>query len=132
MAKGSGRMRSRDLEQFRKLLLEKRRVLIGDVSALEKAALQNSRQDAAGDLSKMPLDMADIGTDNYEQEFNLGLMETEQATLGEIEEALQRIDKKQYGKCISCGGPIPRARLKVKPHATYCIECKRRQEKGLL
>ncbi|MBM4019961.1 MAG: TraR/DksA family transcriptional regulator [Planctomycetes bacterium] len=125
-------MRSRDLEQFRKLLLEKRRVLIGDVSALEKAALQNSRQDAAGDLSKMPLDMADIGTDNYEQEFNLGLMETEQATLGEIEEALQRIDKKQYGKCISCGGPIPRARLKVKPHATYCIECKRRQEKGLL
>jgi RNA polymerase-binding protein DksA len=125
-------MRSRDLEQFRKLLLAKRRAVGGDVSALEKAALQNSRQDASGDLSKMPLDMADIGTDNYEQEFTLGLIETEQATLQEIDEALQRIEKKVFGKCTHCGRPIPLARLKVKPHAKYCIECKRREEKGLL
>jgi DnaK suppressor protein len=125
-------MRSRDLDQFRKVLLAKRRLLIGDVNTLEKAALQNSRQDASGDLSKMPLDMADIGSDNYEQEFNLGLMETEQATLGEIEEALERIEKKLFGTCVFCGEPIPKARLKVKPHAKYCIECKRREEKGLL
>jgi RNA polymerase-binding protein DksA len=125
-------MRSREIDLFRRLLLAKRRLLVGDVSALEKAALQNSRQDASGDLSKMPLDMADIGSDNYEQEFNLGLMETEQATLAEIEAALERIEKKQFGKCVSCGGPIPKARLKVKPHAEYCIECKRREEKGLL
>ena len=125
-------MRSREIDLFRRVLLAKRRLLMGDVSTLEKAALQNSRQDASGDLSKMPLDMADIGSDNYEQEFNLGLMETEQATLGEIEEALERIEKKQFGKCASCGGPIPKARLKVSPHAKYCIECKRREEKGLL
>jgi len=125
-------MRSRELELFRRVLLAKRRLLAGDVTALEKAALQDSRQDASGDLSKMPLDMADIGTDNYEQEFNLGLIETEQATLNEIDEALERIEKKQFGKCVSCGGLIPRARLKVKPHAKYCIECKRREEKGLL
>ena len=125
-------MRSREIDLFRRLLLAKRRLLVGDVSTLEKAALQNSRQDASGDLSKMPLDMADIGSDNYEQEFNLGLMETEQATLGEIDEALERIEKKQFGKCVSCGGPIPKARLKVKPNAKYCIECKRREEKGLL
>jgi len=125
-------MRSRELELFRRVLLAKRRLLAGDVTALEKAALQDSRQDASGDLSKMPLDMADIGTDNYEQEFNLGLIETEQATLNEIDEALERIEKKQFGKCVSCGGLIPKARLKVKPHAKYCIECKRREEKGLL
>jgi len=132
MGKGSSGMRSKELDQFRRLLLEKRRLLIGDVSALEKAALQDSRQDASGDLSKMPLDMADVGSDNYEQEFNLGLIETEQATLSEIEEALDRIEKKQFGKCVMCGGPIPKARLKVKPHARLCIECKRREEKGLL
>jgi RNA polymerase-binding protein DksA len=125
-------MRSKELDQFRNLLLEKRRLLAGDVTTLENAALQNSRQDASGDLSKMPLDMADIGSDNYEQEFTLGLIETEQATLGEIEEALERIDKKLFGKCVACNGPIPKARLKVKPHAKYCIECKRREEKGLL
>ena len=125
-------MRARDLEQFRKLLLAKRRTLVTDVSAMERAALQTSRQDASGDLSKMPLDMADIGTDNYEQEFTLGLIETEQATLQEIDEALERIDGKAFGKCVNCERPIPLARLKVKPHAKYCIECKRREEKGLL
>jgi RNA polymerase-binding protein DksA len=132
MAKGSKGMRSRDLDQFRKLLLVKRAVLLGDVSALEKAALHDSRQDASGDLSKMPLDMADIGSDNYEQEFNLGLMETEQATIEEVEEALERIENKSFGLCVECEQPIPAARLRVKPHAKYCIECKRREEKGLL
>jgi len=125
-------MRARDLETFRKILLAKRRVLAGDVNRLEQAALHNSRQDASGDLSKVPLDMADIGSDNYEQEFTLSLIETEQATLQEIDEALKRIDNKSYGKCESCGGRIPVARLKVKPHAKYCIECQRQQEKGLL
>jgi len=125
-------MRLRELEQFRKLLLAKRRVLAGDVSGLEKAALQNSRQDASGDLSKMPLDMADVGTDNYEQEFTLGLIETEQATLQEIDEALQRIENRTFGSCKGCRKRIPVARLKARPHAKYCIECKRRHEKGTL
>ena len=125
-------MRARELEQFKRLLMEKRRLMMGDVNALESAALQKSRQDASGDLSQMPLDMADIGSDNYEQEFTIGLIETEQATLREIDEALERIDSKKFGKCMACDGPIPKARLKAKPHATHCIECKRRQEKGTL
>ncbi len=125
-------MRAKELEQFRKLLLQKRRLLMGDMTALERAALEKNRQDASGDLSKMPLDMADVGSDNYEQEFTLGLIETEQATLQEIDEALDRIETKEYGKCVSCEDAIPKARLKAKPHAKFCIECKRRQEKGLL
>jgi DnaK suppressor protein len=132
MAKETYSIRSREVEQIKRLLVEKRRVLAGDVNTLEKAALQDSRQDASGDLSKMPLDMADIGSDNYEQEFTLGLIETEQATLTEIDEALERIEKKKFGKCVACNGPIPKARLQAKPHAKYCIECKRREEKGLL
>jgi RNA polymerase-binding protein DksA len=132
MAKETYSIRSREVEHIKRLLLEKRRLLVGDVSTLEKAALQDSRQDASGDLSKMPLDMADIGSDNYEQEFTLGLIETEQATLTEIDEALERIEKKKFGKCVACNGPIPKARLRAKPHAKYCIECKRREEKGLL
>jgi len=125
-------MRARELEQFRKVLLAKRRMLVGDVNGLEKAALENSRQDASGDLSKMPLDMADVGSDNYEQEFTLSLIETEQATLQEIDEALNRIENKTFGKCEGCEARIPLARLKVRPHAKYCIECKRREEQGLL
>ena len=125
-------MRARELEAYRKLLLEKRRLLKGDVSTLEKAALEKNRQEASGDLSKMPHDMADVGSDNYEQEFTLGLIETEHATLQDVEEALQRIERNQYGKCVSCGGAIPKARLKAIPHARLCIQCKEREEKGLL
>ena len=132
MPKGTPAMRAKELEQFKQLLLEKRRLLVGDVSALERAALKQNRQDAAGDLSKMPLDMADIGSDNYEQEFTMGLIETEQSTLREIDEALERIESRQYGKCLACGRPITKARLKAKPHATLCIECRRQEEKGSL
>jgi RNA polymerase-binding protein DksA len=123
-------MRAKELEQFKTLLLEKRRLLVGDVNALEQAALQQNRQDASGDLSKMPLDMADIGSDNYEQEFTMGLIETEQATLREIDEALERIENRKYGKCLVCGHPIAKARLKAKPQARLCIECRRQEEKG--
>jgi len=123
-------MRAKELEPFKQLLLEKRRLVVGDVSALERAALQQNRQDASGDLSKMPLDMADIGSDNYEQEFTMGLIETEQSTLREIDEALERIESRQYGKCVACGRPITKARLKAKPHAKLCIECRRQEEKG--
>ena len=132
MARTGTPIRGKDLEQFKILLLEKRRLLVGDVSALERAALQQNRQDASGDLSKMPLDMADIGSDNYEQEFTLGLIENEQATLREIDEALERIEKGEYGKCQQCGHLIAKARLKAKPHATLCIECRRQEEKDAL
>ncbi len=130
MTRSGTAIRGKDLEQFKKVLLEKRCLLVGDVSALERAALQQNRQDASGDLSKMPLDMADIGTDNYEQEFTLGLIENEQATLREIDEALERIEKGEYGKCLQCGHGIAKTRLKAKPHATLCIECRRQEEKG--
>jgi RNA polymerase-binding protein DksA len=125
-------MRTRELDSFKKVLLLKRQELVGDVSALERSALQRNRQDASGDLSKMPHDMADIGSDNYEQEFTLGLIETEQATLQEIEEALERIEKGEFGKCVACEAAIPKARLKAIPHAKLCIQCKRLEEKGML
>ncbi|MCX5649565.1 MAG: TraR/DksA C4-type zinc finger protein [Planctomycetota bacterium] len=132
MPKGTPAMRAKELEQFKQLLLEKRRLLVGDVNSLERAALKQNRQDASGDLSKMPQDMADIGSDNYEQEFTMGLIETEQSTLREIDEALERIESRQYGKCLACGRPIAKARLKAKPHATLCIECRRQEEKDAL
>ena len=125
-------MRKEELARFRKVLLLKRELLSGDVSTLQKEALRKNRQDASGDLSNMPIHMADVGSDNYEQEFALGLIQSEEVTLREIDEALRRIDDQTYGKCEHCDKKIPVARLKAKPHAKYCIECKRMEEKGLL
>jgi DnaK suppressor protein len=123
-------MKPAELAQYRKALLEKHRDLTGSVDALEQSALKKSRQENSGDLSNMPIHMADIGSDNYEQEFNLGLIESEDQVLREIEEALDRIEEGTFGTCEECGKPIKKARLKAVPHAKFCIDCKREEEEG--
>ena len=128
--KRSSRLTKKDLDHFRELLLVKRAQLIGDVTTLQDEALSKSRQDAAGDLSNMPIHMADLGTDNYEQEFTLGLIEGERAVLREIDEALQRIEEGTYGICAATGSPIGKARLRARPWAKYCYEYVMSLEQG--
>lgn len=119
-----------ETENFRQMLLQKRAEIVGDVSTLQNEALNRNRQDAAGDLSSMPIHMADLGSDNFELEFTLGLIEGERAILKEIDEALERIQRKTYGFCLATGNPIGKARLRAKPWAKYCYEYTLAQEKG--
>lgn len=121
-----------DLKQFKQILLEKRREILRNVNEFEDEALKKSRLDATGDLSSMPIHMADLGTDNYEQEFALGLMDSERKLIREIDKALARIEKKTYGICEGTGKPIPKARLKAQPWARYCVEYARMLEQGLV
>jgi len=118
-------------EKFRRILLEKRREILRNVTEFEDEALKKSRLDATGDLSSMPIHMADLGTDNYEQEFALGLMDSERRLLRKIDEALERINQKTYGVCRGTGKPIPMARLAAQPWASYCVEYARMLEQGL-
>ncbi len=120
------------IEYFRQLLLEKRLEIIGDVHSIESEALKKSRLDATGDLSSMPIHMADMGTDNFEQEFALDLMDSERRLLEEINAALARINTGEYGICSGTGKLIPRARLEAKPWAKYCVEYATMLEKGLV
>ncbi len=122
----------RDTEHFRQMLREKRRQLLGDMSGMEAEALSTNRQEGSGDLSTMPVHMADVGTDNYEQEFTLGLLESEQQLLGEINEAFARLDEGFYGLCMGTGEAIGKARLRAKPWAKYCIAYARQIEQGLI
>ena len=80
----------------------------------------------------MPIHMADLGSDNYEQDFAIGLMDGERKLLHEIDEALVRIEKKNYGICLGTGEPISKARLEAKPWAKYSVEFARKLEKGLV
>jgi RNA polymerase-binding transcription factor DksA len=112
------------------LLLEKRAEITSDVTTLQDEALNTSRQEASGDLSSMPIHMADLGSDNYELEFTLGLIEGERAILKEIDEALERIRQGTYGLCLGTGAPIGKARLRAKPWAKYCYDYMLAQETG--
>ncbi len=121
-----------EIQHFKELLLKKRAELVGDVSSIESEALKKSRLDAAGDLSSMPIHMADIGTDNFEQEFALGLMDSERKILAEINDALGRIGEGVYGICEGTGKPIAKARLEANPWARYCIKYATMVEQGLI
>ncbi len=114
---GAAKLSKADLEGFRKLLMEKRREILGDVGSMESEAFRN--QD---NHSSSPMHMADVGTDNFEQEFTLGLIQSERELLKEIQEALNRIDDGSFGICVATGKPIGRARLEAKPWAKHCIE----------
>ncbi|OQA03735.1 MAG: RNA polymerase-binding transcription factor DksA [Planctomycetes bacterium ADurb.Bin401] len=121
-----------EVEHFRELLHEKRQEIVGDVNHIEDEALKKSRLDASGDLSSMPIHMADIGTDNYEQEFSLNLLDSERKILHEINLALARIDDETYGICEATGRGISKARLEARPWARYCIAYAKLVEKGIV
>lgn len=114
-----------DLTYFRNLLLGKRREILGDVGSMESEAFKSG-----SNLSNMPIHMADVGTDNFEQEFTLGLIESERQILREIQEALARIDEGTFGVCQGTGKPIPRVRLEAVPWAKYTIDYSRLLESG--
>lgn len=118
-----------ELDRFRELLLKKRAEICGDVRSLTDEALNRSGN-THGDQSTMPIHMADLGTDNWEQEFTLGLIANEQAVVREIDEALERVRSKTYGMCLATHKRITKARLRAKPWAKYCIEYERAREEG--
>jgi RNA polymerase-binding protein DksA len=117
-----GNLTTADIERFKQMLLGKRMEILANVNEMEDETLKKSRLDAAGDLSSMPIHMADIGSDNYEQEFTLGLMDSERKMLKEIDDALQRIEQGTYGICEGTGRQIQKARLEAQPWARYCVE----------
>jgi DnaK suppressor protein len=121
-------MKSAELQAYKDQLLVLRARLRGDVNNLADSALRKSRTEANGDLSSMPIHMADIGSDNYEQEFTLSLMENDGGTLAQIETSLERIEEGSYGQCEDCGVKIPKSRLNAIPYATLCVRCAEQQE----
>jgi DnaK suppressor protein len=121
-------LKSEELEAFRKALLGLRSRLRGDLDQMTDEALRRDQPDSSGNLSNVPLHMADVGTENYDQEFTLGLIENEQGTLEQVNEALERLRNGNFGRCEECGEPIAKPRLQALPYTRYCIQCARQLE----
>jgi len=122
------KLSKKDLDRYRDLLLIRRSEILGLVNDMEAEALRSS----GGNLSHMPIHMADIGSDTAEQDFTLSMAEKERQMLVEIYEALDRIAAGTYGVCHATGKMIPKARLEAKPWAKYTIEAARLNEAGRL
>ena len=125
--KGKNKLTAAEIGNFKTMLLEKRNEILGNVKHMEDETLRKSRSE----LSSMPTHMADMGSDNYELENMLGLMDSERRILREIDDALHRIEEGTYGICEGNDEPIPKARLKAIPWARYCVACANQMEKGM-
>ncbi len=123
-------LKNEDLVSYRRVLQTLRSRLRGDLDRMTDEALGRPGDGSSGSVSSVPLHMADLGTENYEQEFTLGLIENEQGTLGMINEALDRMELGTFGQCGECGESISRPRLHAIPYARHCIRCARKLEGG--
>ena len=121
-------MTESEREGFRRQLQTLGDRLKGDVSDLSKEALRRSGGEASGNLSNMPFHSADLGTDNFEQEMSVSLLENQDQILTDIAAAMRRLETGTYGKCELCGKEIPKQRLQAAPYTPYCIDCARKLE----
>ena len=119
--------KAQDVARLKKALLGRRAVLLGDVNQLQDEALKVTKSEmASSDITSF----ADRGTDNYEQEFALDLMQTGEEELRAIDAALEKMKQGTFGLCEGCQKLIAKARLEAVPYARLCIECKRKEESG--
>jgi DnaK suppressor protein len=119
---------SLDTEPFRRLLLEKRRGIVGAIEYLHKEN-PGSLRDGTGELVSGSADqhMADTATETVDREIDYALEEHDRRMLTAIDKALVRIDAGTYGICENCSAQIPPERLEAIPWATLCINCERKE-----
>src|SRR5207245_4656660 len=110
-----------ELAKFYHRLLELREQLTRQMNGLAK----ESAQEIAG----YSLHMADSGTDNFDRDFALSLLSSDQDAIYEIEEALKRIEKNTYGVCELTGKPIPKTRLEAIPWTRFTVAAQAQLEK---
>lgn len=123
-------LKKTQFKHFRMLLLTKRAEVFGSVMHMTNDSVGGYNSARASESSNIPLHMADVGTENWEQEVTLGLAASEANLVREIDSALARIEAGTYGVCIATHRPIGLARLEAKPWARHCIEYARLRDEG--
>ncbi|HZW38811.1 MAG: TraR/DksA family transcriptional regulator [Syntrophothermus sp.] len=134
--KGYGK---KDLEHFRKIILDKRDEILEQLQSLRDQMLDPTTGEYINENSPYSLHMAEQGTDAMEREKTFLYAQRENKFLGYLEDALKRIDAGTYGICIECIDEpqylcetcplVPKPRLEAVPHSQLCLPIKQRQEK---
>ena len=119
---GAGPMKIKgEWQKYYETLLDLRERLIAQMNGLAK--------ESAEEMSSYSLHMEDSGTDNFDRDFALSLLSSDQDAMYEIEEALKRIEKNTYGICELTGKSIPKARLEAIPWTRFTVEAQAQLER---
>lgn len=114
-------------QKYYNLLMELRHEVREELNLHTSDTLKRSQKEDAGDISIS----VDAGTDNFDRDFALSLLSSEQEALNEIEAAIDRIHKGTYGVCEVTGEPIKEDRLEAVPFTRFSVEGQKQYEMNL-
>jgi RNA polymerase-binding protein DksA len=110
-------------EQVRQHLGEERQRLADIRTGFDEQHLTTETEaDSLAELSTNAQHQADTGTETFNRERDLSILEHIDAELADVEHALQRLDDGTYGTCEACGRPIGEERLEAQPAARFCVD----------
>jgi DnaK suppressor protein len=115
------KLKAKEAKEIKEQLMAERELLIEKLNG----------NDLSVDDSETP-DPVDLAVRNYSKNVMLAVSENESRQLALIDEAILRVDDKEYGDCQNCGNPVNPKRLKAIPWARYCLPCQELVEQGLL
>ena len=121
------KMEKKQLDEFRKQLVRLKEEILHDIKNMSQARSGSDKDNS--DVSGHALHMADVATDMYDREFNLGLASNDRELLYKLDAALKRVDESSFGFCSHCEKSIPVARLKAIPYTETCLKCQEELEK---
>jgi len=119
---------AKELSDFKDKLMNAREDIMAQIREISDETLMKSQKDLSGDMSGYGLHMADVATDNFERELNMGLVSDDREVALEIDEAMKRIQEKTYGCCEACSKAISKTRLTAIPYTRHCKVCQEAKE----
>lgn len=117
-----------DPNDFRRRLLAERARLLAQAREYRDRGLGESLRESTEELSGYDNHPADLGSETWEREKDLGRRLDQRVELDRVEDALSRIEAGRYGNCQRCGRPIGEDRLRALPYAELCLDCQRESE----
>jgi RNA polymerase-binding transcription factor DksA len=112
-----------EADDVRALLDQERERLEGVRAVVEGEGMSEEREDESlSELAAADQHQADVGTETFEREKDLSILERVEAELADVEHALRRLDEGTYGRCEACGKPIGDERLEAMPAARFCLD----------
>ena len=112
----------KELEEFKTLIMEKRKVVVDDLAAAKEKADEVLKNNSVNAIYSSH--MADAGSDQQQMEKNYYMMDREDTFLQYLNRALEMLDMGTFGVCTRCGDLIKKERLLEVPHTTSCFDCK--------
>jgi RNA polymerase-binding protein DksA len=122
------KLTKKEIEYFKKKLLVERERILKELGRIEES-INAAAENGEGSKQSYSNHLADLGTDYMEKEKNFYYASQEGHYLKSLDQALERIERGQYGKCMDCSELISLKRLEVVPGAKLCIVCKSKHEK---